>query len=194
MLSRSVRNRRPSGHLASGTDGGVPAVQDGEGFSCASLLSDYYNVCADCSPTGSNFPLPPPLRLLRKRFPVTCHWPQRWPSNSQCLSSGERPRPPSTARVQRGPSEGARCASTEDHQPPSPPLLREQGISTGVIPPFLSSLPSAARPIVSYRQTRSASIHSSSARPTPLPANLMKAADPALRSWLAQLQLAVLPP
>jgi hypothetical protein len=34
------------------------------------------------------------------------------------------------------PSEAARCASTEDHQAPSPPLLREQGISTGVIPPL----------------------------------------------------------
>ena len=31
-----------------------------------------------------------------------------------------------TARVQRGPSEAARCASTEDHQAPSPPLFREQ--------------------------------------------------------------------
>ena len=29
----------------------------------------------------------------------------------------------STARVGRGPSEGARSASTEDHQTPSPPLL-----------------------------------------------------------------------
>jgi hypothetical protein len=43
-----------------------------------------------------------------------------------------------TARVQRGPSEAARCASTEDHQAPSPLLLREQGIGTGVIP-LLSS-------------------------------------------------------
>ena len=34
------------------------------------------------------------------------------------------------------PSEAARCASTEDHQAPSPPLLREQGISTDVIPPL----------------------------------------------------------
>ena len=31
----------------------------------------------------------------------------------------------STARVQRGPSETARCASTEDHQAPSSPLFRE---------------------------------------------------------------------
>ena len=30
-----------------------------------------------------------------------------------------------TARVQRGESATARCASTEDHQPPSPPLYRE---------------------------------------------------------------------
>ena len=30
----------------------------------------------------------------------------------------------------------ARCASTEDHQAPSPPLLLEQGISTDIIPPF----------------------------------------------------------
>ena len=27
----------------------------------------------------------------------------------------------------------ARCVSTEDHQAPSPPLFREQGISTGVV-------------------------------------------------------------
>jgi hypothetical protein len=33
-------------------------------------------------------------------------------------------------------SEAARCASTEDNQAPSLPLLREQGISTGVIPPL----------------------------------------------------------
>ena len=33
----------------------------------------------------------------------------------------------STARVQRGPSEAARCASTEDHQAPSLPLFCEQG-------------------------------------------------------------------
>jgi hypothetical protein len=31
-----------------------------------------------------------------------------------------------TARVQRGESPTARCASTEDHQSPSPPLFREQ--------------------------------------------------------------------
>jgi len=30
-----------------------------------------------------------------------------------------------TARVQRGESATARCASTEDHQAPSPPLFRE---------------------------------------------------------------------
>jgi hypothetical protein len=34
------------------------------------------------------------------------------------------------------PSEAARCASTEDHQAPSPPLLREQGTCMGVIPPL----------------------------------------------------------
>jgi hypothetical protein len=43
-----------------------------------------------------------------------------------------------TARVQRGESATARCASTGDQQAPSPPLLREQGISTGVIPPLSS--------------------------------------------------------
>ena len=32
----------------------------------------------------------------------------------------------STARVQRGESATARCASTEDHQAPSPPLFCEQ--------------------------------------------------------------------
>ena len=36
------------------------------------------------------------------------------------------------------PSEAARCASTEDQQASSSPLLREQGIGTGVIPPRLS--------------------------------------------------------
>ena len=34
-----------------------------------------------------------------------------------------------TARVQRGPSEAARCASTEDHQLPSPHLFCEQEAS-----------------------------------------------------------------
>ena len=35
----------------------------------------------------------------------------------------------STARVQRGPSEAARCASTEDHQAPSPPFHRGDSAS-----------------------------------------------------------------
>ena len=35
----------------------------------------------------------------------------------------------STARVQRGPSEAARCASTEDHQAPSPPFHRARSAS-----------------------------------------------------------------
>ena len=39
-----------------------------------------------------------------------------------------------TARVQRGPSETARCTSTGDYQAPPPPLLREQGTGTRVIP------------------------------------------------------------
>ena len=39
------------------------------------------------------------------------------------------------------PSEAARCASTGDHQAPSPLLLREQVISTGVLPSFPSSVP-----------------------------------------------------
>ena len=36
----------------------------------------------------------------------------------------------SIARVQRGSSEVARCASTEDHQAPSPLLFREQDQAT----------------------------------------------------------------
>ena len=40
----------------------------------------------------------------------------------------------STARVQRGPSEAARCASTEDHQVPSPPLFREQVDDQATLP------------------------------------------------------------
>ena len=38
-----------------------------------------------------------------------------------------------TARVQRGPSEAARCASIEDHQASPSSLLRERGVSTDVI-------------------------------------------------------------
>ena len=43
----------------------------------------------------------------------------------------------STARVQRGPSEAARCASTEDHQAPSPSSwgFREQGDQPGYLSP-----------------------------------------------------------
>ena len=36
-------------------------------------------------------------------------------------------------------SEAERCASTEDHQAPSLPLFREQGTSTGVMPPLQAS-------------------------------------------------------
>jgi hypothetical protein len=36
-------------------------------------------------------------------------------------------------------SEAERCASTEDHQAPSLPLFREQGTSTGVMPPLQTS-------------------------------------------------------
>ena len=43
------------------------------------------------------------------------------PSSLLVLSSGVGSDWSSTARVQRGPSEAARCASTEDHQTPSPP-------------------------------------------------------------------------
>jgi len=49
----------------------------------------------------------------------------------------------STARVQRGPSEAARCASTEDHQPPSHPFYRARSASkkgTWSLPPLRNSL------------------------------------------------------
>ena len=70
--------------------------------------------------------------------------PKRGPSNRLHLSLREWPRLPFTARIERAqfhrarsaskkgtwpllphPSEAARCVSTEDHQAPSPPLLRE---------------------------------------------------------------------
>ena len=76
--------------------------------------------------------------------------------NSLNLYLRERPRLPFTARIERAqfhrarsaskkgtwplpphPSEAARCASTEDHQPPSPPLLPECETSAGVVPAFL---------------------------------------------------------
>src|SRR5438309_5858588 len=37
------------------------------------------------------------------------------------------------------PSEAARCASTEDHQVPSPPLFREQEDDQATRPPFSAS-------------------------------------------------------
>src|SRR5256885_9435163 len=49
------------------------------------------------------------------------------PPSSLVISSGMGAYRSSTARVQRGPSEAARCASTEDHQAPSPPLLAPSG-------------------------------------------------------------------
>ena len=70
----------------------------------------------------------------------TCHEPGRGPSNPLYISSREWARSPFTARIERAPfhrarsaskkgtwplpphpSEAARCASTEDHQPPSLP-------------------------------------------------------------------------
>lgn len=56
-----------------------------------------------------------------------------------------------------------------------------------------ASTPSAAHPKVLYRSNRSASIHSSPARPTPPPACPLKAADQALRSLPMRLQYATLP-
>jgi hypothetical protein len=64
--------------------------------------------------------------------------------NSLVISSRMGPDWSSTERVHRGPSEAARCASTEDHQAPSPPLFREQEDDQ---PPPL--LPKLARSILS---------------------------------------------
>ncbi len=63
-----------------------------------------------------------------------------------------------TARVQRGPSEAARCASTEDRQASSPSLLREQGIRAGVILLYASSASPTGprRPTTSLRPSRPA--------------------------------------
>jgi len=64
---------------------------------------------------------------------------------TEVLSTTRIQRGESALRQARGPelSRGttARCASTEDHQAPSLPLLREQGINIGVI----ASLPSASK-------------------------------------------------
>jgi hypothetical protein len=59
---------------------------------------------------------------------------QMIPPSSLVISSGMGADRSSTARVQRGPSEAARCASKEDHQASIPLPFREQGIGTGVIP------------------------------------------------------------
>src|SRR5712692_205573 len=56
------------------------------------------------------------------------------PPSSLVLSPGMGADLSSTARVQRGPSQAARCASTEDHQAPSPPLFREQGDDQAALP------------------------------------------------------------
>ena len=69
------------------------------------------------------------------------------------LPLGEWPRLPFTARIERPllyrggsaskkgtwplhphPSEAARCASTDDHQAPSPPLFREHRTNVGILP------------------------------------------------------------
>ena len=52
-----------------------------------------------------------------------------YPSNLACSRSGMGADGSSTARVQRGPSEAARCASTEDHQAPSSPFYRARSAS-----------------------------------------------------------------
>ncbi len=68
-----------------------------------------------------------------------------FPPSLLVLSLGMGADGSSTARVQRGPSEAARCASTEDHQAPSPPLFCEQeghlAAPYSLLPalPFLSS-------------------------------------------------------
>src|SRR5205807_7011290 len=55
----------------------------------------------------------PTLRLLRNRFPETCHLPGRGPSNSRYLSLREWPRLPSTARIGQALFHRARSASKE---------------------------------------------------------------------------------
>jgi hypothetical protein len=64
------------------------------------------------------------VRVLRARRAPGRSSPS--PPSSLVISSGMGADWSSTARVQRGESPTARCASTEDHQPPSPPLFREQ--------------------------------------------------------------------
>ena len=59
----------------------------------------------------------PTLRLLRNRFPVTCHWPGREPSDSLCLYLGEWPRLPFTARIERAQFHRARSASKKGTWP-----------------------------------------------------------------------------
>ena len=55
------------------------------------------------------------------------------------------------------PSEAARCASTEDHQAPSPPLLRKQRTNAGIVSTSISlSAPATveARCAISRRRRR----------------------------------------
>ena len=90
---------------------------------------------------------------------LPCQYPERGPSNLLHFSLREGPRLPFTARIERAqfhrarsaskkgtwplpphPSQAARYASTEDHQAPSPPLLREQETSMGAaLTPFSAS-------------------------------------------------------
>ncbi len=66
----------------------------------------------------------PTLRLLRNRFPETCHEPGRGPSSSSHLTSREWPRLPFTARIERAHSDRARSASKKGTWPLPPILLR----------------------------------------------------------------------
>jgi len=59
----------------------------------------------------------PTLRLLRNRFPVTCHQPRRGPFNALYISSREWPRLPFTARIERTPFHRARSASKKGTWP-----------------------------------------------------------------------------
>ena len=100
-----------------------------------SLLAISSRMGTDCLPLRATFL--PAHPLARQDVPLT----QARATNPLHLSLRERPSLPFTARIERAhsyrarsaskkgswslpshPSEAARCASTEDHQPPSPTL------------------------------------------------------------------------
>ena len=91
--------------------------------SCGSLFLTGRNSSPDnkatvMPPSAGRWPKWPPTERIERPPSAYMILP-----SSLVPSSGMGADGSSTARVHRGPSQGARCASTEDHQPPSPPTV-----------------------------------------------------------------------